>query len=421
MESSTETTCKLSFRFKCQSCGQPLRVLDPADMPGAAEKVNLELQASASSSSLAGDGGKSSESSDQFTILGSVACTQTLSCTLQSLAGIFDIFSGEEVDHPLCEDCTDRLLEHLDTQLNEAQLDCQAYSRALEPELLMNEEDTKLQTIRLQEDLWNLKRMEETLTQELEDAEQTWAQTAEALRASEAETEELQQLDVQCQKDICVLEGQNLELTDQLSSLENQLRYTQGQLDKLSTTNIFEVTFQIWEEGPLGVINNFRLGYIPQVAVDWTEINAAWGQTALLLLALANTIGLKFQRYQLVACGNHSYLKSLTNDGVTLPLFSDGQQNVFPNNKYDLAMMAFLDCMQQFKNEAEKETGWFSLPYSMHPEQGTICDDKGSGKRYSIQIQTRLNTMEEWTMALKLLLVNLKWSLAWASGRYRQK
>lgn len=48
--------------------------------------------------------------------------------------------------------------------------------------------------------------------------------------------------------------------------------------------------------GQFGTINNFRLGRLPSVPVDWNEINAAWGQTVLLLHALANKMGLKFQR-----------------------------------------------------------------------------------------------------------------------------
>lgn len=48
--------------------------------------------------------------------------------------------------------------------------------------------------------------------------------------------------------------------------------------------------------GQFGTINNFRLGRLPSVPVEWNEINAAWGQTVLLLHALANKMGLKFQR-----------------------------------------------------------------------------------------------------------------------------
>lgn len=44
---------------------------------------------------------------------------------------LFDIMSGQtDVDHPLCEECTDTLLDHLDTQLNITENECQNYKWA---------------------------------------------------------------------------------------------------------------------------------------------------------------------------------------------------------------------------------------------------------------------------------------------------
>lgn len=105
------------------------------------------------------------------------------------------------------------------------------------------------------------------------------------------------------------------------------MRYCQAQLDRLKKTNVFNATFHIWylfvysaseslslsfcvllylnlflrcpyfrHSGQFGTINNFRLGRLPSVPVEWNEINAAWGQTVLLLHALANKMGLRFQR-----------------------------------------------------------------------------------------------------------------------------
>lgn len=43
---------------------------------------------------------------------------------------LFDIMSGQtDVDHPLCEECTDTLLDHLDTQLNITENECQNYKQ----------------------------------------------------------------------------------------------------------------------------------------------------------------------------------------------------------------------------------------------------------------------------------------------------
>lgn len=46
----------------------------------------------------------------------------------QVTGDLFDIMSGQtDVDHPLCEECTDTLLDQLDTQLNITENECQNY------------------------------------------------------------------------------------------------------------------------------------------------------------------------------------------------------------------------------------------------------------------------------------------------------
>lgn len=48
----------------------------------------------------------------------------------QVTSDLFDIMSGQtDVDHPLCEECTDTLLDHLDTQLNITENECQNYKQ----------------------------------------------------------------------------------------------------------------------------------------------------------------------------------------------------------------------------------------------------------------------------------------------------
>lgn len=371
-----------------------------------------ELQVSASRP-LPGDVGTSELNSSNFILLGKVVSLRTLSSIQKTTAEMSDILSGQkEVDHPLCEECTDNLLKQLDSQIAVTELDNQIYRLALETQMPMSEDEREA----LQMELQALRLEEAKLARELADVDENHARVAADLRAAQAETVELQQQVRQYQRDYNELKWQQLELSDELTSVENQLCYTQLQLDRLKKTTIFSATFEIREEGTLGIINNFRLGRLPGVPVGWNEINTAWGQTALLLLALSKAIGLQFQRYQLVACGNHSYLKSLTGDCAELPLFSDGRENVFWNNTFDRAIMAFLDCLQQFEEEAQKQEGDLCLPYRIHVEEGLMEGPTGSGEYYSVR--THLNTEEQWTKALKLMLLNLKRSLSWASSRY---
>ena len=50
-------------------------------------------------------------------------------------------------------------------------------------------------------------------------------------------------------------------------------------------------------DGHFGTINTFRLGRLPSVPVEWNEINAAWGQTVLLLHTMALRLNFRFSRY----------------------------------------------------------------------------------------------------------------------------
>jgi beclin 1 len=168
---------------------------------------------------------------------------------------------------------------------------------------------------------------------------------------------------------------------ERLCSLDNQLAYATSQLERLKKTNVFNATFHIWHSGHFGTINSFRLGRLPSAPVDWSEINAAWGQTTLLLVALARKMNLTFKRFRLVPFGNHSYIEAL-DQNKELPLYGSGGFKFLWDTKFDAAMVAFLDCLQQFKEQVEKGDSGFCLPYRM--DRGKI-EDSATGNSYSIK------------------------------------
>lgn len=209
------------------------------------------------------------------------------------------------------------------------------------------------------------------------------------------------------------LKHQLFNLDDEILSAENQLAYYKQRIEKLSKTNVLNTTFHIWHTGNFATINGFRLGRLPKEPVGWDEINAAWGQCVLLLHCLAKKINLKFKRYKLVPYGNNSFIESLDNKSRELPLYVSGGFMFIWTAKFDQAMIAFLDCLQQFKEHVEKDESNFRLPYRM--EKGKIIDSI-NGYSFSIKMQT--NSEEQWTKALKFMLTNLKWSLAYVASNH---
>lgn len=58
----------------------------------------------------------------------------------------------------------------------------------------------------------------------------------------------------------------------------------------------------------------------------------------------------------------------------------------------------------------------FTPHLRMDVEKGKIEDTGGSGGSYSIK--TQFNSEEQWTKALKFMLTNLKWGLAWVTSQF---
>jgi hypothetical protein len=99
-----------------------------------------------------------------------------------------------------------------------------------------------------------------------------------------------------------------------------KIEVSQVHLELLKRTNVLNDAFYISHDGVIGTINNFRLGRLSNVEViiqiakcidttlvtmlsasennvqvEWDEINAAWGQAALLLHTMAQYFTPKFQ------------------------------------------------------------------------------------------------------------------------------
>jgi beclin 1 len=303
----------------------------------------------------------------------------------------------------------------MDAKLRSIEDECKIYKEF--EEILKSREsnqETDQEIVELNEKLEALKTQEQELLKQIEEVD-------EESKSVELELQEQskQLTEIDAQEALYWKEYNNLKLEffkqeDSLQSLSNQIRYRNHHLDKLKKTNLLNITFHIWHCGHFGTINGFRLGRLPTVPVEWSEINAAFGQSALLLHCLAKKINLTFERYRLVPYGNYSFLESLTDPSKQLPLYGQGGFRFTWSTKFDNAIMAFLDCLLQFKQQVDKMDDNFRLPYRM-TDKGKIEDTNIQGNSYSIKIQ--FNSEEQWTKAMKYMLTNLKWILAWIATR----
>lgn len=414
---------KLLVSFACQRCLQSLRLDDTFNylsehtlaeltLPVISNPdVDLESQATSVDHFVhpcrLSDSGNGING---FMLISDSGEVETISNQMRVRATLFDTLSeNSHIDHPLCDECADALIEMLEQQVQLTHNDYDDYCEYLR-KLESDTEDLHLGA--LEQELHSLHDEEKRLLDELERMKEEESAIVLAIEEQERISQRLTQDEERYWRQYTSHRRDLMATDDEYRSVECQLEYTQSQLEKLKKTNVFNATFHIWHSGHFGTINNFRLGRLPSVPIDWSEINAAWGQTALLLAALARKINLTFDRYKLVPYGNHSYIEVLS-DQKELPLFGSGGFRFLWDTKFDAGMVAFLDCLQQFKEKVEEGDKDFCLPYKMN--KGKI-EDSSSDANYSIKIQ--FNSEEQWTKALKFMLTNLKWSLAWVSSQF---
>ncbi|KAJ3110815.1 Beclin-1 [Phlyctochytrium bullatum] len=164
----------------------------------------------------------------------------SLSHRLKVASRLFDILSGvSEVDHPLCQECADELTVRLEKRLSELRKDRESYAAYLQS---LEDESTE-EFKESPEDLETLKEQEESTLRVLRD-----------------------------------LEKESKLLSEELQSVESELK----DLDDAELR---------WEY----LFRNMLIFASYWQDVEWTEINAALGQSLLLLDTLASKLGFIFK------------------------------------------------------------------------------------------------------------------------------
>ncbi|KAE8148432.1 autophagy protein Apg6-domain-containing protein [Aspergillus avenaceus] len=357
---------------------------------------------------------------------------------------LFEIVSSRsDIDHPICTECTEMLMEGLHKRFVDATKEKDAYISFLK----------------------NLNSSVPT-TEELEAAEKSLKETLEAEEAAFAELVALEQEKAALDEEIAGLEEESrqLDLEEEnfwrdrnafsltLTEFQNErdalnMRYDHDsrQLERLQRTNVYNDAFCIGHDGYFGTINGLRLGRLTNPSVDWPEINAAWGQTALLLATIADKLGFHFQGYQLKPMGSMSRIdkieyprgspaQSAIGGGSTAPsaapkittfdLFSSGDLPLnlpWLHRRFDAGMVAFLECLRQLgqfventpapiqsnrRGHAGVTAPGVKLPYEIKRDK--IGDA-------SIKLGFNQND-ETWTRACKYTLTCCKFLLAHASN-----
>jgi len=336
-----------------------------------------------------------------------IANRSSLNYRLKVVNNIFDIISGKnEIDHPLCNDCAKILYEKLKQQLAKVKKEnvfYQSYYNQFISDIENNEEEsnTERDVVVEEEQINSLKEKQKSDFETLEIMEIQLKELEKEYSKLEQEAKELNELEKEVWKKANLIQLKMDEYNDYKESIEISLSQMSDKLNSLHMANGYNDTFRIEYDGPFGTINGFRLGRLPSHQIDLCEINAAFGQTLLLLYSLAKKADFQFKNYRLIPNGSFSRVEKLDDNSyydffIKENIITIGR--LFKTWRIDKALVAFLQCLKQFgeylenNNDSDKV---FQLSYRI--EQDKIGDASVKSKEDEV-----------WTRALKYILINLR-------------
>ncbi|AEO65929.1 7d65a24e-bda8-47fa-9c87-c634450c7829 [Thermothielavioides terrestris] len=352
---------------------------------------------------------------------------------MERITKLFEILSARsDIDHPVCVECTELLVEELQKKLETTTRERDAYIAFLKELQAGAPTDEELRA------------REEALAK----ARQAEAEAREEIRQLEREKEaldaELDALQEECRKldaeeeafwrERNAFASRLADFQNERDSVNSKFDHDSRQLEKLQRSNVYNDTFCISHDGTFATINGLRLGRLSSHPVEWPEINAAWGHALLLLVTVADKLGYRFQGYEPQPMGSTSRIirydqpspSSSRLGGLAgaraappppgkrhvLELFSSGDMPLgltFMHRKFDNAMTAFLELVRQLGAHVHAQTAAegnpLSLPYRI---EGDKIGD--------VSIRLGVAQDDGWTKACKLTMTCCKFLLAHASN-----
>lgn len=359
--------------------------------------------------------------------------------SLETTNRMFEILSARsDIDHPVCVECTELLVDGLQKRLGVATRERDAYVDYLRRANtdVPSTEEVKAAEVALK----TAKNAEATAIANLEKLEAEKAELDAQLAVLEAEARLLDQEENDFWANRNAFNSTLTAFQNERDALTTRHAHDAQILNQLQRRSVYNDTFNITHDNHFATINGLRLGRLPSPYVDWPEINAAWGQTCLLLATLAERLGYKFQNYELCPMGSTSTITKLEVKGGNsvadarqssatsptisrhkLELYSSGDFPInfgFLHRKFDTAMVAFLECLRQLGEYVENQdiqgTGaglvgpggpGLKMPYEIRKDR--IHDQS---------IKLALNKEESWTKACKYTLTCCKYLLAHANN-----
>jgi beclin 1 len=352
---------------------------------------------------------------------------------MERITKLFEILSARsDIDHPVCVECTELLLEELQKKLEWTTRETDAYLKFLKDMQANAPTDEELQA--REEALRKAQEAEAVARDELRKLEREKEALDGELLALEEESQKLDAQEEAFWRERNAFASRLADFQAERDSINSKFDHDSRQLEKLQRSNVYNDTFCISHDGTFATINGLRLGRLSTHPVDWPEINAAWGHALLLLVTVADKLGYRFEGYEPVPMGSTSRIirydqpspSSSRLSGApsrsapppapkrhVLDLFSSGDMPLgltFMHRKFDNAMTAFLELVRQLGAHVHAQTSAEGSPLNLpYPIDGDKIGD----------VSIRLGVAQDdngWTKACKLTMTCCKFLLAHASN-----
>lgn len=343
-----------------------------------------------------------------------------ISDRVNTFTNMFNIISSKyELDYPVCSDCANAMIKEMENKLNQLTEEKNMYVeflRKLQRQNGPNNEESAEDLKKYEK----LEKEEQSLLQQIKEAEEKGKQLKKELTDAEVELGEVEKKENECYLRRNEYEMKLRSSMDDLGRAKSMYQSNMDQLDTLRKANVFTDTFDITFDGPVGRINELRLGIADDKSISWNEINAALGHIVLLLSVCIRILNISIPEYILVPMGSTSRIERIEKDKndpdkklkKVFDLYSVGEFSlgrIFTHNKLDAGMMALLDVIRRIADELKKISPENELPFRM---------SKNKIGGHSICPSARQSN-EDWTEACKYLLTNVKWILTLSMGHYQ--
>uniref|UniRef100_A0ACD5VPP5 Uncharacterized protein n=1 Tax=Avena sativa TaxID=4498 RepID=A0ACD5VPP5_AVESA len=320
----------------------------------------------------------------------------------------FEIASSQtQVEQPLCLECMRVLSDKMDKEIEDVNTDIKAYDVCLQR--LEQESYNILSETDFNKEKQKIEEEEKKLKAAIEEAEKQYSEVSSEMKDLETKSKKFEELEERYWHEFNSFQFQLTSHQEERDAVLAKIEVSQVHLELLKRTNVLNDAFYIYHDGVIGTINNFRLGRLPNVQVEWDEINAAWGQAALLLHTMAQYFPEFQYRIKIHPMGSYPRVTDINNN--TYELF--GPVNLFWSTRFDKAMTWFLTCLQEFAEFAISLDKENNVPFDKSLKLPYKIDGDKVG---SYTIFLSFNKLENWTKALKYMLCNLKWVLYWFIG-----